>query len=88
MSSIYLATLCYSSDVKLFGYERILEPLVKDIELLENQGVYVQRLGASVTGTIQYVSSDNLGAHSIAGFQESFNTQKCCRFCLASREDI
>lgn len=88
LSSIYLATLCYSSDIKTFGYEVILAPLVKDIELLEMQGIYVQTLGASITGTILHVSSDNLGAHSLAGFQESFNTEKCSRFCLASRTDV
>lgn len=88
LSSIYLATLCYSSDIKTFGYDRILEPLLKDIEVLENQGLYVQKLGASVTGTLLYVSSDNLGAHSLAGFQESFSAGKVCRFCLADRENI
>lgn len=29
-----------------------------------------------------------MGAHSFAGFQESFNVDKFCRFCLASRSDI
>lgn len=29
-----------------------------------------------------------MGAHSLAGFQESFNVDKFCRFCLASRKDI
>lgn len=88
LSSIYLATLCYSSDIKMFGYDQVLEPLLKDIDVLEHQGVFVQRLGKSVTGTVLYVSSDNLGAHSFAGFQESFSAGKCCRFCSASKEDI
>lgn len=56
--------------------------------MLENQGLYVQKLGASVTGALLYVSSDNLGAHSLAGFQESFSAGKVCRFCLADRENI
>ena len=73
MSSIYLALLCKSVDVKTFGYDRIVEPLLKDLQLLENEGIYINRLGTSVKGTVSYVSSDNLGAHSFAGFQESFN---------------
>ncbi|XP_034546085.1 uncharacterized protein LOC117817472 isoform X1 [Notolabrus celidotus] len=88
LSSIYLALLCRSVDAKTFGYENIVEPLLRDIKLLENQGIYISRLGTSVRGTVLYVSSDNLGAHSFAGFQESFNVDKFCRFCLASRSDI
>lgn len=88
LSSIYLATLCHRKDIISFGYERILEPLIKDIEILERDGLFVQRLGASVTGTIVYVSADNLGAHSLAGFKESFSEGKICRFCLADRKDI
>lgn len=34
------------------------------------------------------VSADNLGAHGLGGFQESFRVKKFCRFCLASLEDI
>lgn len=34
------------------------------------------------------MSSDNLGARSLAGFQESFNVDKFCRFCFASRDAI
>ena len=48
----------------------------------------MNRLGTSVRGTVIYISSDNLGAHSFAGFQESFNVDKFCRFCLAGRKDI
>lgn len=88
LSSIYLALLCRSVDAKTFGYEKIVEPLLRDLQLLENQWIYISRLGTSVRGTVLYVSSDNLGAHSFAGFLESFNVDKFCRFCLASRSDI
>lgn len=88
LSSIYLATLCKTKDVKEYGYDKILEPLLSDVEVLEQHGVFVQTLGASIRGTILYVSADNLGAHSLAGFQESFSTNKFCRFCLAARDEI
>ena len=86
LCTIYLAALCKSQDVKTFGYSPILQPLLRDLKLLENQGIY--RLGTSVRGTVIYISSDNLGAHSFAGFEESFNVDKFCRFCLAGRKDI
>lgn len=83
-----MQSICHSSDVKNYGYGTILEPLLKDLGVLEQQGLHVQKLGTAVRGTVLYVAADNLGAHSLAGFQESFNVDKFCRFCLASRQDI
>ncbi|KAK1172491.1 hypothetical protein AOXY_G5082, partial [Acipenser oxyrinchus oxyrinchus] len=88
LPSIYLAVICKSSDVQQYGNDKILEPLLKDIDVLEQQGLFIQLLGASVKGSVLYVSADNLGAHSLAGFQESFNVEKFCRFCLASHKEI
>lgn len=34
------------------------------------------------------MSADNLGVRSIAGFQEMFNVEKFCRFCLANHVDV
>lgn len=44
-TSINLALLCHTSDVKTYGYSAVLEPLLIDIEHLENKSVYVERLG-------------------------------------------
>lgn len=35
-----------------------------------------------------YVAADNLAAHALAGFQESFIVEKMCRFCMATRQEI
>ena len=88
LSSIQLALLCNTSTVKQCGYAKVLQPLIYDLKLLEQDGIYLEQLGASVKGTVLYVAADNLGAHSLAGFLESFTTDKFCRFCLASRRDI
>ena len=88
LSSIYLALLCKTEHIKIYGYSRVLEPLIKDIEYLETVGVYVEKLACNVKGTILYVAADNLAAHSLGGFQESFNVDKFCRFCLVNREEI
>lgn len=50
--------------------------------------MFVEKLACNVKGTVLYVAADNLAAHSLGGFQESFNVQKFCMFCLANREDI
>ncbi|XP_028332484.1 uncharacterized protein LOC114481687 [Gouania willdenowi] len=88
LSSIYLALLCRSDDVKKYGYEKVLEPLLRDLVILENQGIFIEQLGDFVKGTIQCVVADNLGAHGIAGFIESFSAQYMCRFCHAQRSEI
>lgn len=88
LHSIQLALLCKASDVKEFGYDKILSPLIKDLVYLEQNGIYVEKLGACVKGTVLYVAADNLAAHSLAGFFESFAVDKFCRFYLAKRSDI
>lgn len=88
LKSIQLALLCNTSTIKQCGYERVLQPLIHDLVSLEEHGVYVEQLGASVKGTVLFVVADNLAAHSLAGFHESFTVNKFCRVYMASRSDI
>ncbi len=88
LSSIYLTLLCKSDDVKLYGYGKVLEPLLQDLCVLEEHGVFISKLGKFVKGTVHSVVADNLGAHSLAGFVESFSGQYVCRFCTAQKVDI
>lgn len=41
-----------------------------------------------VKGTVLAVVADNLGAHSIGGFVESFSASHFCRFCIGERSQI
>lgn len=79
LTSIQLAALGKSIDVRKFGYERYLEPLLKDLKFIEEYGAEaLENFGIKLF----CVCTDNLGAHSLAGFQESFSVDKFCRFCL------
>lgn len=40
LNSIFLAILCKAEDVKRFGYSAVLEPLLKDLVYLEEEGLY------------------------------------------------
>lgn len=82
LRSIHLALLCKAVDVKQFGYKVILEPLLKDLVTLKQEGVFVPKAGTSIKGTVHCVAADNLGAHSISGLVESFTGPYTCRFCL------
>ena len=88
LHAIQLAVLCKATVIKEKGYREVLQPLIKDLVSLEEHGVYIEKLGTSVKGTVLYVAADNLAAHSLAGFQESFSGHRVCRFCMASKEEI
>ena len=57
-----------------YGYDKIFEPLIQDLKSLEELGVYVLLLGEP-QGTVFSVVADNLGAHSVAGFLQSFSVE-------------
>lgn len=69
---IQLAALCKVPDLKGSGYQGVLGPLLRDLRILEEDGVFIECLGQSVCGTVLCVVSDNLAAHSLAGFMQSF----------------
>ncbi|KAA8580464.1 hypothetical protein FQN60_005999, partial [Etheostoma spectabile] len=88
LSNIYLAALIRSEDVKCYGYDSVLKPLVDDLITLEQEGLFISKLGKSVKGFVHCIVADNLGAHGIAGFVESFSGKYVCRFCTAENVDI
>lgn len=88
LHSIQLALLCKATHVKEYGYAKVLHPLIQDLASLEQHGVFVERLGECVRGTVLHVAADNLAAHSLAGFFESFTVERYCRFCMATRDEV
>lgn len=88
LRSIQLGLLCNAGTVKDYGYEKVMQPLVKDLVRLEQTGLFIDQLGATVKGTVLYVSADNLGAHSMAGFLEGFTAARFCRFCMGTRTEV
>lgn len=88
LTSIYLAALIKSNDLKCYGYEKVLKPVINDLVILEQSGIFLSKLGRTVKGTVQCVVADNLGAHSIAGFFENFSGTYVCRFCTAETSEF
>lgn len=85
-------SLCYhTGDVKEFGWEAILKPLVIELQRLGSDGFYL----TSKDGTkknwkvaISVVTGDNLFLNSILGFVESFSAAHPCRHCLVPRAEF
>lgn len=66
----------------------MFSPLLKDISILEEEGVFIESLGQNLKGTVFCVSADNLAAHGLGGFTESFRSEYACRFCLTTRDQM
>lgn len=87
---IQLVMLCLSSSIKRYGFRSVLEPLLHDLSILEGDGITISKPDKDYTfkGTLSVVVSDNLGAHGIGGFMESFNTLRNCRHCFISKRNM
>ncbi|KAJ0069992.1 hypothetical protein NL108_018603 [Boleophthalmus pectinirostris] len=86
LMNIHLISLFHSDDIKKYGINAILEPLLSDLKVLETQGINVPSFNELVYGTIAQVTGDNLGLHTLLGYVQSFTANYYCRFCLADKE--
>lgn len=89
--NIFLVGLWYASYAKRYGYNRILQPIFMQLQQLESDNglaVNVNGETRAVHGILGLFSADNLGAHSLFGFVESFSANYPCRFCLAHKDEI
>ena len=92
LKDIHLVILCNSAYVTKYLYSTILRRLVDDLKELEISGIVITISEHTLTlyGTITMVIADNLGAHGIGGFFESFgrNVEKICRCCTGTQCEI
>lgn len=85
--NIHLVTLFHTQDLHKYGFDVILEPLINDLKKLESQGLSLPFSDEQVYGTICQITGDNLGMHTILGFNESFSSRHFCRLCLIEKND-
>lgn len=90
LSSIFLVALWYAQDVKTYGYENILEPVINSLKQLELElGAAVSIAGQDllIRAALVLISADNLGFNSLFGFSENFNATRFFSFCECTRDD-
>ena len=87
LSNIHLALLFKYKYVKQFGYDRLLTPLLSDIQTLETEGIAINVDGKSVRvyGSIVTFSGDNLSSHDLGGFSTCFSSGRVCRQCMVTK---
>ena len=87
---IQLVILAKAKLIKDHGFHRVLSPLLRDLKVLEEDGIKIVNNGTEFLfkGSLAVVVGDNLASHSIGGFMESFSSFRSCRFCMVTRSDI
>ena len=86
---IQLLILCKSHLLKSVENRRqLLAPFITDMNSLSREGIKIVHNDQSITfrAAVSFVSCDNLGAHWIGGFQESFSAFRFCRICMLTSE--
>lgn len=85
LMNIHLLALFHTQDVKRYGFNAILEPIVCDIKIHASSGIKLPLSEEPIRGTIAQVTGDNLGVHTLFGFVQSFSANYFCRFCLIDK---
>ena len=89
LNGIFLTLLCKTQQLKRFGWDVLLKPLINDLKSLEVEGITVGYGDDSVKikGSISCVVGDNLALNAIGGFSECFASGLCCRSCDLSVDE-
>lgn len=85
LKMINLLAIVKASYVKTYGMDKILEPIVDDLKDFEN-GVQIN--SETVFGKLVALTGDNLGVHSVAGLKVGFTAHHCCRYCMATIQEV
>ena len=73
LCNCFLVALYNASDVKTYGFDSILQPLVEDIQELERERIHIST--DAIEGIVK------VGIAQVTGFVESFVSHHFCRKC-------
>ena len=75
--------------VEKYGIDKILQPFVKDLQILASEGVSVLKHGCQqiFRGGLLLSLGDNLGSNALGGFKQSFSFSfRFCRTCYVTND--
>jgi len=90
-ANVHLLALCYSEDLKKYGFEPVLEKFVAEMNFLSRTGftgTFPVIGEQTIYASLCQVTCDNLALNGILGFIESFSCDYFCSICYASQEEI
>ena len=91
LKSGFLYGLSYHSNIKKYGYEKVLRRLVDEFLEQHTENLVIELRGGEKVNFKVYlhlVSADNLSAYDILGMQTNFNHGKFSRYCYADYDNI
>ena len=74
--------------IKKYGFKKIYEKLVEDLKVLEDGILIDYPVRRLVKCGVLIHPSDNLEAHAVGGFSQSFSSGDVCRFCHIRYVDL
>ena len=86
LNYIFLVAAAYSEDIKIYGINSILEPIVKEIKDLETYGLEIEN--EIYFASLYQNLGDNLGIHHVFNLKCCFTGENICHLCDASTESI
>ena len=88
LQCINLVAICHTKylndDTKIKNF---YNPIVNDLNDLQSTGLIIKTFNSQFVFTFTTVAADNLAAHEIGGFQETFSSGYICRRCLITYEN-
>ncbi|CAF1395926.1 unnamed protein product [Rotaria sordida] len=88
LQCINLAAICYTkylnNNEKM---KKFYAPIVNDLNGLQSTGLIINTFNSQIYFTFTTIAADNLAAHEVAGFQETFSSGHFCQRCLISYEN-
>ncbi|CAF1390626.1 unnamed protein product [Didymodactylos carnosus] len=63
---------------------RFYKPIIEDLNRLQSNGLTIDTFDSQLLFKFTSISGDNLAAHNIGNFQQSFSSGYFCRRCLVS----
>ncbi|XP_064472077.1 uncharacterized protein LOC135386209 [Ornithodoros turicata] len=86
VDQLQLCLFCTEKLLKKFGHREVFGRLVAEVKQLVISGLSVDNKHYKFK--LSFILGDNLGAHQIGGFLESFSGEYFCRFCLITRKEF
>lgn len=89
LENIFLAAAIKSKDIKKYGNEKCLQPLINELKFLEEEGILVRPPDGDtfhVHFILGLILGDNLGLNTLLGFSKSFSGT-FCRFCRLNKDE-
>ena len=90
-ANVHLLAVCYSQDIKKYGFDPILSKFAAEMNSLSRVGFAgtFPVIGEQVIyASLCQVTCDNLALNGILGFVECFSCDYFCTLCYASQEEI